>query len=202
MAGEAPMPYRPVVIPTVVAVGASGGEGLEGLRALLGALPGDLDAIVLVELHRPCDRPSQLSEVLSRTSRLPVRHARDGESLRPGVCYVGEPNAHLTLAPDHRARLVAAGDHLYRGGTVDLLFRSVAENAGPRAVGVVLPGSLSDGAAGLAEIVARGGRAFVVGVDGAALSGMPRNAAAAVRAARIMRSADQLAKALSVAPAA
>jgi len=55
----------------MVAIGASGGEGLEDIKALLAILPADLPAVVLVVLHRPSDQISHLKEVLSRVSQMP-----------------------------------------------------------------------------------------------------------------------------------
>jgi two-component system chemotaxis response regulator CheB len=157
-----------------VAVGASGGEGLHDLRDLLEALPPDFPAVVLVVLHRPSDRVSHLREVLQRRSRLPVVIPNEADEFRPGTCYIGEPASHLSLATRSRVHLFEGGN--YRNRTVDLLFASVAEHAGVRGIGVVLRGSLGDGSRGLAAIHLAGGLTMVVGADGEAAQGMPRNA--------------------------
>ena len=183
----------------VLAVGASGGEGLAGLRALLTALPPGWPMPVLIELHRPSDRESALAQVLSRATSLPVRCAHGGEFLRPGVCYVGEPAGHLTLGPGGCAQLVDGADHVHRGSTIDMLFSSVAQNAGSRGVGLILPGSLADGARGLAKIAASGGRAYVIGVAGVPPAGMPHKAAELVDTATIVDSEDAFVRELAAA---
>jgi two-component system chemotaxis response regulator CheB len=138
--------------PFFVAIGASGSEGLTDIRTLLSHLPAPFPAIVLVVLHRPRDRVSTLRDVLARSSRLPVDIAENAEALLPGTCYIGEPDAHLTLLARNRAGLVPDAGHARRTLTVDMLFNSVAAMAGRRAIGVVLSGSLDDGSRGLAAI--------------------------------------------------
>jgi two-component system, chemotaxis family, protein-glutamate methylesterase/glutaminase len=140
-----------------VAVGASGGEGLDDLRELLAALPHPVAAVVMVVLHRPVDRISHLRDVLAAATPAPVVIARQGEILEPGRIYVGEPADHLTLVAGGAAGLVHGPGNEHRNRTVDLLFRSLAARAGPSAMGVVLSGALDDGARGLASIHAGGG---------------------------------------------
>jgi chemotaxis response regulator CheB len=115
--------------PWIVAISASGPEGLDDIKALLAALPANLAAAVLVALHRPSDDSSKLGVVLSRASRMPVLIAADGERLRIGHCYIGEPDGHLSLASESIARLVEGANHKHRGHTVDILFNSVAAHA-------------------------------------------------------------------------
>ncbi|MFL5298622.1 MAG: chemotaxis protein CheB [Phenylobacterium sp.] len=159
-----------------MAVGASGGLGLLDLRDLLEALPGDLPAIVLAVLHRPSGQFSHLKEVLSRRSALPVLIPQEDDEFHAGVCYIGEPAAHLELAARSRVHLVAGNNDKYRNRTVDLLFASVAEHARDRAIGVVLRGELADGTRGLAAIHFAGGATMVLGAGGSASEGMPQNA--------------------------
>ncbi len=159
----------------VVAIGASAG-GVEALSKLLHALPPDLPAVVLVTLHRPVARESLLQQVLSHVSRLPVVVARSGELLCPGKCYLGAPSHHLTVGPGLVATLVHDGPS--RGRSIDLLFDSLARNAGPRTIGVVLSGLLKDGTQGLAALKAAGGKALVQSPDEARFKEMPRSAIA------------------------
>jgi hypothetical protein len=101
--------------PDIVAVGASSG-GIEALQSLLAALS-DLDAIVLVVLHRPAHRTSSLREILVRELRMPVVIARHGELLHHGVCYIAEPSQHLMVGPGLRADLLP--DHRYTTRNID-----------------------------------------------------------------------------------
>jgi two-component system chemotaxis response regulator CheB len=162
--------------PYFVAVGASGSEGLHDLKGLLAAFPADLQAVVLVVLHRPSDKVSHLREILARKSALPVLVPDDDDEFHIGACYIGEPDAHLALAERSRVNLIEGGKHEHRNETVDLLFTSVAAHARERGFGVVLSGSLSDGSRGLAAIHFMGGKTMVLGKGGEPAQGMPKNA--------------------------
>jgi two-component system chemotaxis response regulator CheB len=159
-----------------VAIGASGGEGLDDIRALLQALPHPLAAIVMVVLHRPVDRISHLRAALAAATLTPVIVAREGERLEAGRIYIGEPAQHLTLIGGGAAGLVPGPGNEHRNRTVDLLFRSLAARAGPAVIGVVLSGSLDDGSRGLAAIHDAGGVTMVLTPDGGSRHGMPENA--------------------------
>jgi two-component system, chemotaxis family, protein-glutamate methylesterase/glutaminase len=158
--------------PDIVAIGASSG-GIEALQGLLEALL-DLDAIVLVVLHRPANRASYLRDILLRNARMPVVVASHAERLHKGVCYIGEPSQHLMVGPDLRADLLP--DHRYTTRNIDQLFMSLARHFGPRTIGVVLSGQLDDGTRGLAAIKKAGGIAMVQSPQEAAYPDMPRNA--------------------------
>jgi two-component system chemotaxis response regulator CheB len=162
----------------MVAIGASGGEGLEDIKDLLAILPADLPAIVLVVLHRPSDQVSHLKVVLSHVSQMPVLVAEDGERFSAGCCYIGKPDDHLSLAARSNVQLVEGAKNKHRNRTVDILFHSVAAHARGRCIGVVLSGSLDDGSRGLAAIAHAGGATMVLTKQGAAGPGMPENAEA------------------------
>jgi two-component system, chemotaxis family, protein-glutamate methylesterase/glutaminase len=158
-----------------VAIGASGKEGLDDIKALLAALRRPVPAVVLVVLHRPADRISALREILARSSHMPVVVAANGEKFETDTCYIGEPDEHITLASRSFAHLVEhrAAD---RNRTIDLLFKSIAQHAKRRMIGVVLSGSLDDGSRGLAAIKEAGGTIMVLTSANRAARGMPENA--------------------------
>src|SRR5262249_3222071 len=120
--------------PDIVAIGASSG-GIDALQSLLEAMS-DIDAIVLVVLHRPANRASYLRDILLRNVRMPVVVARHGERLHKGACYIGEPSQHLMVDSDLRADLLP--DHRYTTRNIDELFISLARHFGARTIGVVL----------------------------------------------------------------
>jgi two-component system chemotaxis response regulator CheB len=157
----------------IVAVGASAG-GVEAMCQLVAFLPAGLSASIMLVLHRPAKSVSHLRDVLARHSRLPVVIAVDGEALRHGVCYVGEPTSHLTVGPDLKVRLLEDG--IYGAHNIDALFFSLARYAGQRTIGVILSGTLRDGTEGLAAIKEAGGVALVQSPEEAAFADMPRNA--------------------------
>lgn len=148
---------------------------MEDIATLLRLLPKPVYAIVLVVLHRPFDKTSHLREILSRESGMPVVVAADTQSLLPGVCYIGEPDGHLTLAARGLAHLVTGrGDDL-RNRTVDTLFNSVAAYARGPAIAIVLSGFLDDGSRGLAAVRASNGITMVL-EPGGKMRGMQQNA--------------------------
>lgn len=162
-----------------VAIGASGSDGFLSIRHLLRELPPLSNTTVLIVLHRDTSQPSHLAEILARQASMPVSIAINLEQFKRGCCYVGEPANHLTVAAQGYVRLVPdqfADQH--RNRTVDLLFFSVARHALARAIGVILPGALDDGARGLAAIHHAGGLTMVQRPTANHDSGMPRSAIA------------------------
>ena len=164
--------------PWFVAIGASGGDGLDDIRSILRELPPSLNAVVLIVLHRLWDKPSHLAAVLGQAAHMPVCVALDGDRFTPGTAYIGEPADHLILVANSFGRLVDDPDRTHRNRTVDLLFRSVAAHGGSRIIGVVLSGSLDDGSRGLAAINEIGGLTMVVTPARPPEHGMPENAIA------------------------
>jgi two-component system chemotaxis response regulator CheB len=184
--------------PWVVAIGASGSQGLADIQELLGALPEALPAIIMVVLHRPWDRPTQLRRVLDHASALPVVVASQGERFRIGTVYIGEPSEHLTLAAESFGVLISDPDRQHGNRTVDLLFKSVAEYAGARMIGVVLSGSLDYGSRGLAAIHDRGGSTMVLTPPLASGRGMPENAIAYDGPINLISNSRQIADAIRI----
>jgi chemotaxis response regulator CheB len=129
----------------------------------------------MVVLHRLFDTPSRLREVLQSVAQMPVIIADHGEKLRAGVCYIGEPAAHLTLLTASYGGIGSDDDRVHRNRTVDLLFDSVAAHAGRRGIGVVLSGALDDGSRGAAAIHKAGGQTMVL-LRSPQHAGMPENA--------------------------
>ena len=162
--------------PWIVAIGASGSEGLGDIRELLAALPDALAAVIMIVLHRGWNRPTNLREILARASSLPVVIATESKRLDIGKVYIGEPAQHLTLTANTFGKLTDDPARAYGGRTVDLLFNSVAAYAGNRMIGVVLSGSLDDGSRGLAAIHKAGGISMVLTPAGPSERGMPENA--------------------------
>ena len=162
--------------PWFIAVGASGSDGLTDIKALLGNLPADLDAVILVVLHRQWDRISKLQTVLAAACPFPVVIAANGEQFQSGLVYIGEPGEHITLVERSLGRLVHDPNRLYRNRTVDLLLKSVALHARERTIGVILSGALDDGSRGIAAVHAAGGLTMVLEPLGTLAKGMPENA--------------------------
>lgn len=164
--------------PIVIGVGASAG-GVEALLALSESLDADLPAAVLVVLHQPAEAPTVLPRLMDNRCALPVRHAEHGDALVPGTVLLAPPDHHL-LVVGGRLEVTRGPRENGHRPAIDPLFRSLAVEAGPAAVGCVLSGLLDDGAAGLLALVRHGGTAVVQEPDEALYSSMPRAALAQV----------------------
>ena len=173
----------------VVVIGASAG-GLQALQQLVARLPGDLAASVLVVVHLPPAAPSRLADILAKAGRLPATTATDGQRLAPGCIYTAVPNRHLLIGEHDLVRLSRGPRENRVRPAVDPLFRAAARWCGPRVIGVVLSGTLDDGAAGLAAIAERGGAVLVQSPQDARFDGMPKAALAAVPAAAALPAAQ------------
>ena len=158
----------------IIVIGASAG-GVEALTRVVGGLPADFSAAVFVVLHMPPDAPSALPTILDRAGPLPAVAAEHQQRIEPGYIYVARPNRHLVLRRGHIALEAGPRENSARPA-VDVLFRSAARAYGRRTVGVVLSGTLRDGALGLAAIKLRGGVTIVQDPAEALFGGMPESA--------------------------
>jgi two-component system chemotaxis response regulator CheB len=158
----------------VAAVGASAG-GVEALLRLVGMLPETFAAAIFVVLHIPATGPSALPGILSRGGPLPAVHPADGAPIEPGHIYVAPPDRHLLVAPGTVRVARGPREHGHRPA-IDPLFRSAARAYDSAAAGVILSGTLDDGATGLALLHERGGVAIVQEPTDALYAAMPANA--------------------------
>ena len=160
----------------VVAIGASAG-GVEALHVVVSALPGDFPAAVLIVQHMDPHHKSMLAGLLARRSLLTVKQAASGEAIRPGTVYIAQPDAHL-IVRDRRLELTDTAPVHFSRPSIDLLFQSVADAYGDRAIAVILSGSGVDGADGVRAVKAKGGTTIVQQPSSAAHAGMPQAARA------------------------
>ncbi len=159
----------------VVALAASAG-GLKALAEILGALPADFPAAVVVVQHPDPRHQSLMAEILGRRVAMSVRQARAGDRLEPGSVFIAPPNHHLIVEGDGTLSLSQAELVHFVRPSADLLFESVAGSYGDRAIAVVLTGTGSDGGTGVRAIKARGGTVIAQDESSSDFFGMPQAA--------------------------
>ncbi len=161
----------------LIAIGASTG-GVAALQKVFEALPSTSPGIVVVQ-HMPAAFTKSFAARLDKGSALTVSEARHGEPILAGHAYIAPGGHHLKVTRNQRGLMcnVYNGD-LVSGHqpSVDVLFQSVAEHAGPRSVGVILTGMGRDGAKGLLAMRTTGALTLGQHQLGCVVYGMPRAA--------------------------
>ena len=160
--------------------------GMEALTRVLGGLPPNLQASVLVVLHLHQSRPSRLVEILRSHTLLRVVAAASGARLEEGTVYVAPPGVHLLVGTDQRIELSHLPPLHYCRPSGDRLFTSIGPSFGPGGIAVVLTGAGRDGADGAQAMRRQGGIVIVQDEPSAAFTGMPRAAVAAGAVDRVL----------------
>jgi two-component system chemotaxis response regulator CheB len=163
--------------PPIVAMGASTG-GTQALRTVLAPLQPGTPALLIVQ-HMPAGFTRAFAERLDHESALKVKEAQDGDRVEAGHALLAPGDMHLRLREDLQGYFVEVtpGPLVSRHRpSVDVLFRSVAELAGPHAVGVLLTGMGDDGAEGLLAMRRAGAATLVQDEATSVVFGMPKEA--------------------------
>lgn len=163
----------------VVVVGASTG-GTEAIREFLESMPADAPAIVIVQ-HMPEAFTAGFARRLDSICPLEVKEASPGDRVLQGRALIAPGNRHTMLqrSGGHYIVEVADGPLVSRHRpSVDVLFRSAAQAAGPNAIGVIMTGMGDDGAAGLLEMRQTGAWTIAQDETSCIVYGMPREAVA------------------------
>ena len=161
----------------IIAIGASTG-GTEALLHLFERMPQDCPGIVAVQ-HMPEGFTAAFARRLNDNCAIEVREAADGDQLAPGRAYIAPGNRHTyvrRMGPTYFLEVRDGALVSRHRPSVNVLFRSVAQAAGPNALGVLLTGMGDDGADGLLEM--KRANAFTIAQDEATcvVFGMPREA--------------------------
>jgi len=162
----------------IVGIGASAG-GLSAFEAFFSALPTDVDpgmAFVLVQ-HLAPDHKSILTDIIRRYTRMQVCEAEDGMQVRPNCTYIIPPNRDMALLNGTLQLLEPSAPRGQRL-PIDFFFRSLAQDQGEQAIGIILSGTGSDGAQGVRAIKAEGGLVLAQTPESTEYDGMPRSALA------------------------
>lgn len=161
----------------LIAIGASTG-GVSAISRMMADLPPDLPPIVIAQ-HMPPTFTGRFAARLARATGFDVAEASEGEVLRPGVIRIAPGDHHLRLARRSDGLATTLGSGAPVSGhrpSIDVLFNSVAELVGARAVGVLLTGMGSDGARGLARMRSAGAHTLAEAEESCVVYGMPKAA--------------------------
>jgi two-component system CheB/CheR fusion protein len=158
----------------IVGVGASAG-GLDAFTQLLKALPQKTGMAFVFIQHLDPNHDSQLTEILTTATTMPVRTVEDAMSVKPDEVYVIPPNKTMILE-DGTLKLERRNPGLHL--PVDAFFESLARAQGGRAIAIVLSGNASDGSQGVRAVKQECGLTFAQDEGSAQHFGMPGNAIA------------------------
>jgi two-component system chemotaxis response regulator CheB len=161
----------------LVAIGASTG-GTEAIEEVLMHLPADMPGIVITQ-HIPAGFSRAFAERLNKCCPMRVAEAADGDMVQAGLALIAPGNFHMILRKSGGVYRVTVKDGpmvCYQRPSVDVLFSSVAEAAGPNAVGVILTGMGSDGAQGLKKMKSAGASTIAQDEASCVVFGMPKEA--------------------------
>ncbi|WP_454689385.1 chemotaxis-specific protein-glutamate methyltransferase CheB [Achromobacter aloeverae] len=172
-------PVRPVaaaLAPCLIVIGASAG-GPPSLAALLGGLPADFPAAIVLVQHVDANFAAGMASWLDEQVTLPVRLAVDGELPQPGAVLLAGTDDHLVLHDDGTLRYTREpAEGLYRP-SIDVFFESVARHGRAQAIGILLTGMGRDGARGLQAMREHGMLTIAQDRATSAVYGMPKAAA-------------------------
>ncbi|MGI5979262.1 MAG: protein-glutamate methylesterase/protein-glutamine glutaminase [Oscillospiraceae bacterium] len=161
----------------VIAIGASTG-GTEAILEVVKNLPPTMPGIVIVQ-HMPATFTTMYAERLNKICRMSAKEAADNDRVRQGQILLAAGDYHMVLKKDENGYYVRCIHGEKVNGhcpSVDVLFESVAQSAGKKAVGVILTGMGADGAKGLAKMHALGSYTIGQDKDTCVVYGMPMEA--------------------------
>jgi two-component system, chemotaxis family, protein-glutamate methylesterase/glutaminase len=182
LTGIPPRPEKVTVaagVPTrVVAIGVSTG-GPQALEYVLSHLPGDFPGAIAVVQHMPDGFTDMFARRLDEVCPLRVKEAQSGDLLQPGRVLICPGSRHMKLKRLPLGDIAVLSDEPRVNGhrpSVDVLFRSVAEEFRANAVGVIMTGMGDDGAEGLGAIKKEGGMTIAQSEESCVVYGMPKAA--------------------------
>lgn len=172
----------------IIAIGISTG-GPQSLHYLLAQLPADFPGSIVVVQHMPEGFTDMFAKRLDECCALNVKEAQSGDLLLAGRVLISPGNRHLKVKRMPLGDVAILSDDARVNGhrpSADVMFRSVAEEFGARAVGLIMTGMGEDGAQGLGVIKAAGGVTIAQGEESCIVFGMPKAAIERGHATRVV----------------
>ena len=173
----------------VVAIGISTG-GPQSLQYMLAQFPADFPGSIVVVQHMPEGFTDMFARRLDECCSLNVKEAQSGDLLQAGRVLICPGSRHIKLKKLPLGDIAILSDDPPVNGhrpSADVMFKSVAEEFGPKALGVLMTGMGEDGANGLGMIKAAGGMTIAQGEQSCIVFGMPK---AAIERGHAMRVVD------------
>jgi two-component system CheB/CheR fusion protein len=158
----------------IVGIGASAG-GLETLNAFFSIMPPDSNMAFVVIQHLSPKHKSIMASIVNKHTRMTVEQIEDGTKLEPNQVYLNPPGKNVAIF-NSRLHLLEPLKTNSINMPVDFFFRSLSQDRGEKAIGIILSGTASDGTLGIKEIKGGGGLVMVQQPDTAKYDGMPKSA--------------------------
>jgi two-component system chemotaxis response regulator CheB len=172
----------------IVALGVSTG-GPNALQYVLSQLPGDFPGTIVVVQHMPEGFTEMFARRLDEICAIQVKEAQSGDLLQAGRALICPGSRHLKLKRLPLGDVAVLSDEARVNGhrpSVDVLFKSLAEEFGPKGVAVLMTGMGDDGAQAMAAVKAAGGMTIAQSEDSCVVYGMPKAAIERGHAIRVV----------------
>jgi len=199
---KAPPPKQLRTTDRIIAIGASTG-GTEAIKEVLMRLPPDSPGVVIAQ-HIPKAFSGPFAKRMNSCCHVTVYEAEDGQQVLAGHAYIAPGDKHLMVVRDGARYVCRLDDGVpvnRHKPSVDVLFRSVAQNAGRNAIGAILTGMGKDGARGLKEMLDAGSRTIAQDEATSVVWGMPGEAVTLGAAQYVLALENVAGKILSLADA-
>lgn len=161
----------------IIAIRASTG-GVQAIKQIIPRLPASSPGIMIAQ-HMPSGFTSSFADSLDQESELEVKEAEDRDRVRNGLALIAPGNEHMTLeskGAQNRVRIKSGPMVNNQRPSCDVLFKSVAKEAGVNALGVILTGMGDDGVAGLKKMKEAGATTIGQDEETSTVYGMPKEA--------------------------
>ena len=158
---------------TVVGIGASAG-GLEALQEFFKNMPEDPGVAFVIVQHLSPDYKSLMDELLARFTEMNIHRVSDGVKVEPDNIYLITPRVNMTIF-NGKLFLTEQDSSRAMNMPIDIFMRSLAQDQGTNAIGVILSGTGSDGTLGIRSIKENGGMVIAQDDQSAKFDGMPRS---------------------------
>ncbi|MHB1389932.1 MAG: chemotaxis-specific protein-glutamate methyltransferase CheB [Thermoleophilia bacterium] len=159
----------------IVAIGSSTG-GPQALQRILGSLPADINAGIVIVQHIAAGFTDGLVDWLAGSCRIKVSKGRNGQKVEKGEAIIAPDGIHMIVTPGRRIQLVEVQIASPHKPAADVLLESVANVYGENGVGVILTGMGRDGALGIKSMHDRGGHTIAQDKDSSVIFSMAKEA--------------------------